>query len=45
MMNRTVLAVLLGLSLLGNAVLLGLLLNRPDAPPVATNQSLSLIHI
>jgi uncharacterized protein YkwD len=39
MMNRTVLAVLLGLSLLGNAVLLGLLLNRPDAPPVAANQS------
>ncbi len=35
MINRTVLAALLGLSLLGNAVLLGLLLSRPDAPAVA----------
>ncbi len=35
MVNRTVLAVLLGLSLLGNAVLLGVLLTRPDAPAVA----------
>ena len=35
MINRTVLAALLGLSLLGNAVLLGLLLNRRDVPAVA----------
>ncbi len=36
MMNRTVLAVMLGLSLLGNAVLLGLLMNKPAAPATAT---------
>ena len=39
MINRTVLAALLGLSLLGNAVLLGLLLSRPDTAVVASQSA------
>ncbi len=39
MINRTVLVVVLGLSLLGNAVLLGVLLTRPDALAVASQSA------